>query len=111
MAAAEDRVIGKRPASVASGEPLRVVARALGVSVGQAGKITYLARLRLRRTLPRDVTEAFLAVKPAPAFVRRVQAGVFDEFVGEYRFPTRSRGPHVDDFAFIHQGEHITART
>ena len=77
------------------GEPLRVVARALGVSEARAGKLAYSARLRLRRSLPHAVTEAFLDVKPAPAFVRRVQAGVFDEFVGEYRFPTRPRHPVV----------------
>jgi RNA polymerase sigma-70 factor (ECF subfamily) len=77
------------------GESLRVVARALGVSEARAGKLAYSARLRLRRSLSHAVTEAFLDVKPAPAFVRRVQAGVFDEFVGEYRFPTRPGHPVI----------------
>jgi RNA polymerase sigma-70 factor (ECF subfamily) len=71
------------------GEPLRVIAQVLGVSAGNAGKCLYTARLRLRRRLPRDIAEAFLAVTPTPAFTRRVQAGVFDEFVGEYRFAKR----------------------
>jgi RNA polymerase sigma factor (sigma-70 family) len=71
------------------GEPLRGVARALEVSVGQAGKCVFTARLRLRRSLPRSIAEAYLLAAPTPAFVRRVQAGIFDEFVGEYRFATR----------------------
>jgi len=71
------------------GEPLREIARALGVSVGLAGKRIYTARLRLRRALPRSITVTFLATTPAPAFTRRIRAGVFDEFVGEYRFPNR----------------------
>jgi len=71
------------------GEPLRVVAQVLGLSVGNAGKRVYEARLRLRRRLPRSIAEAFLAVAPTPAFARRVQAGVFNEFVGEYRFASR----------------------
>lgn len=74
-----------------SGEPLCGVARALDVSVGQAGKFVFTARLRLRRSLPRSVAEAYLLAAPTPAFVRRVQAGVFDEFVGVYRFATRPR--------------------
>jgi RNA polymerase sigma-70 factor (ECF subfamily) len=71
------------------GQPLRSIARALGVSVGLAGKRVYTARLRLRRTLPRSVTVTFLATSPTPAFVRRIRAGELDEFVGEYRFPNR----------------------
>lgn len=71
------------------GEPLQVVARKLGVSPARAGKLTYSARLRLRRVLPVSVTEGFFVRRRAPAFVRRVQAGVFDEFVGEYRFVAR----------------------
>lgn len=71
------------------GESLGVVARSLGVSIGTAGKRVYTARLRLRRALPRSVSQAFLTGGPTPAFGRRVQAGIFDEFVGEYRFPKR----------------------
>jgi len=71
------------------GEPLRVVARTLGVTMGSAGKRVYDARLRLRRALPRSVTENFLMDTPTPAFARRVRAGMFDELAGEYRFDKR----------------------
>lgn len=71
------------------GESLRDVARALGVSVGSAGKRIYNARLRLRRNLPRSVTASFLMGAPTPSFARRVRAGIFDELVGEYRFDER----------------------
>lgn len=71
------------------GEPLRVVARELGLSVAQAGKRVYAARLRLRRRLPRPIAETFLVVAPTPAFTQRVRSGVFNEFVGEYRFSSR----------------------
>jgi RNA polymerase sigma factor (sigma-70 family) len=71
------------------GEPLKVVASVLGLSVGSAGKRIYTARLRLRRSLPRSIAERFLAVGPTPAFARRVQAGMFTEFEGEYRFTSR----------------------
>src|SRR5262245_21634076 len=74
------------------GEPLRAIALVLGVSVGFAGKLVYTARLRLRRALPRSITETFLATAPTPAFVRRVRAGALDEFVGEYWFASRPRG-------------------
>jgi len=70
-------------------ESLRAIARALGVSVGLAGKRIHTARLRLRRALPRSISEIFLATAPSPAFTRRVRDGAFDEFAGEYRFPNR----------------------
>lgn len=75
------------------GESLRVVARVLGITVASAGKRLYSARLRLRRTLPRSVAEGFLVSGPTPAFTRRVQAGVFNEFMGEYRFAQRPEYP------------------
>jgi RNA polymerase sigma factor (sigma-70 family) len=71
------------------GEPLRTIARALGITVEHAGKLVYSARLRLRRTLPRSITEQFLVVTPQRSLTRYVQAGVFNEFLGEYRFPNR----------------------
>jgi RNA polymerase sigma-70 factor (ECF subfamily) len=73
------------------GEPLRGIAQALGVSAGRAGKCVYTARLRLRRSLPRSVADAYLVRAPGPAFVRRVRAGAFDEFIGQYRFATKPR--------------------
>jgi hypothetical protein len=71
------------------GEPLRVVARELDVTVGSAGKTVFDARLQLRRRLPRGVAESFLARRPTTAFARRVQAGLLDDLVGEYRFDAR----------------------
>ena len=71
------------------GEPLRVVARELDVTVGSAGRTVFDARLQLRRRLPRGVAERFLARRPTTAFARRVQAGLFDDLVGEYRFDAR----------------------
>jgi len=71
------------------GEPLQVVARALGVTAARAGRLGFDARLRLRRDLPRSLTEAFLRRAPTPSFARRVRDGVFDELSGEYRFDER----------------------
>jgi RNA polymerase sigma factor (sigma-70 family) len=73
----------------ALGEPLTVVARQLGLSVGRAGRTLYDARLRLRHRLPRSIAEDYLVRRPTTAFTRRVRAGVFDDLVGEYRFPNR----------------------
>ena len=75
------------------GESLRAIAKALRITVGNAGKQVYGARLRLRRQLPLSITETFLRSKPTLAFTRRVAAGVFDEFVGKYRFPDRPDHP------------------
>jgi RNA polymerase sigma-70 factor (ECF subfamily) len=77
------------------GEPLRAIARIQGVSPDLAGKRIYTARLRLRRALPRSVTEIFLATAPNPAFACRVRAGMLDEYVGEYRFPSRPDRPVI----------------
>jgi RNA polymerase sigma-70 factor, ECF subfamily len=71
------------------GESLEVLARVQGISVGNAGKRIYSARLRLRQSLPRDVTRTLLDDAPMPAFAQRVAAGLLDELVGEYRFPER----------------------
>ena len=71
------------------GESLQAVARALGVTVGSAGKRVYDARLRLRQTLPRSVTESFVMNAPTPSFTRRVRAGMLDELIGDYRFDER----------------------
>jgi RNA polymerase sigma-70 factor (ECF subfamily) len=73
------------------GEPLRVIADVLGTSVGTAGKRVFAARLRLRRLLPRSVTSTFRAAEPTASFSRAVRCGLYDEFVGEYRFPSRPR--------------------
>ena len=71
------------------GEPLRGLARAMGISAASAGKRVHSARLRLRARLPRSIAAAFLSTAPTPGFTRLVQAGVFKELEGEYRFPSR----------------------
>ena len=71
------------------GDSLRAVARALGVTVGSAGKRVYDARLRLRRGLPRSITESFWMSAPTLSFARRAHAGLLDELAGEYRFDER----------------------
>ena len=71
------------------GEPLHVAARVLGITVGHAGKHVYEARLRLRRELPRSLTQPLLARAPVFSFARLVRAGVLDDLAGEYRFDQR----------------------
>ena len=71
------------------GEPLRAVARGVGVSEARAGKLVYDARLRLRRSLPRRLARDFLARRPTSSFTRRVRAGMLDDLAGDYRFPSR----------------------
>jgi RNA polymerase sigma-70 factor (ECF subfamily) len=78
-----------------AGESLQGVARTLGITVASAGKRIYSARLRLRQELPRSVARVFLGMGPSWSFARDVQAGVFDEFVGEYRFPKRPKRPVI----------------
>src|SRR5262245_16879338 len=71
------------------GEPLSAIAAALGIPLGTAGKRVYEGRLRLRRSLPRSVTESFLNRPASPSFAHDVEHGMLDEFVGEYRFDRR----------------------
>jgi len=61
----------------------------LGITVGHAGKQVYEARLRLRRELPRSLTQPLLARAPVFSFARLVRAGVLDDLAGEYRFDQR----------------------
>jgi RNA polymerase sigma-70 factor (ECF subfamily) len=86
------------------GETLRVIAGALGVTTAVAGKRLYTGRLHLRRALPRTVAREFLGAEPTPAFTRRVMDGVFDEFVGEYRFASRP-----DHRVFVRREGHVLA--
>jgi RNA polymerase sigma-70 factor (ECF subfamily) len=71
------------------GETLEEAGRLLGVTTAHAGKLVHRARLRLRRSLPREIARAFLATAPTRAFTRSVEAGLLDEMAGEYRFPER----------------------
>ena len=77
------------------GTTLHEAGRRLGVTSAQAGKLVYRARLRLRRSLPREMARAFLAAAPSRAFARQVEAGMLDELEGTYRFPERPDHPVV----------------
>jgi len=71
------------------GEPQRTIAELFGVAEATIGKRLYAARLRLRRLLPRAVAAEFLVTAPSRDFLRRVEAGMFDELTGTYRFESQ----------------------
>lgn len=71
------------------GEPIDRIAASLGVPRGTVGKRLHTARLRMRRALPPELRREIVRQVPAPELVRRVRAGIYDEYVGEYRFATR----------------------
>jgi len=71
------------------GEPQRRIAEILGMPEATIGKRLYSARLRLRRILPRSLARELLVTAPSRDFLRRVEAGMFDELVGTYRFETQ----------------------
>jgi hypothetical protein len=53
------------------------------------GKRLYSARLRIRRSLPPSVRRDIVPLSPSRPFVESVRLGLFDEYVGEYRFDRR----------------------
>ena len=65
------------------------IARLLRLKPGTVAKRLHSARLRIRRRLPPSVRSEFLRVEPSRTFVERVRFGIFDEYVGEYRFALR----------------------
>jgi RNA polymerase sigma-70 factor (ECF subfamily) len=71
------------------GEPQRKIAELFGVPEAAIGKRLYAARLRVRRLLPRTVAAEFLVTAPSRDFLRRVEAGMFDELTGTYRFESQ----------------------
>jgi RNA polymerase sigma-70 factor (ECF subfamily) len=75
------------------GESIQSIASSMRVPVGTVGKRLHAARIGLRRRLPRALASAFLATSPTAAFTRAVREGVFAEFEGEYRFPSRPKLP------------------
>ena len=62
------------------------IGRLLRLKPGTVGKRLHSARLRIRRLLPPSVRGDILRLTPSPAFVQQVRLGLFDEYVGEYRF-------------------------
>ena len=75
------------------GRTINEIASLLGTPRGTVGKRLHSARIFIRRRLPREIREEFLAVEPAPRFLQKVREGLFDEYVGKYRF--RERPDHV----------------
>lgn len=65
------------------------IARLLRLKPGTVGKRLHSARLRIRRRLPPSVREDFVRLTPSRPFVEKVRLGLFDEYVGEYRFEHR----------------------
>lgn len=65
------------------------IARLLRLKPGTVGKRLHSARLRIRRWLPPSVRSEFVRVAPSRNFVQKVRLGIFDEYVGEYRFAQR----------------------
>ena len=71
------------------GHSQREVARLLGIRAGTVAKRLHSARAHIRRVLPPSVRHDFVRVRPSRSFVDRVRLGLFDEYVGEYRFDRR----------------------
>jgi len=69
----------------------REIAALLEVPTTTVAKRLYSARTRLAESITKDVRMQFLAHRPSrnDAFERKVAAGIFDEYVGEYVFEAR----------------------
>ena len=65
------------------------IARLLRLKPGTVGKRLHSARLKIRRKLPSFVRREFVPLAPSRSFVQNVRRGIFDEYVGEYRFDRR----------------------
>jgi RNA polymerase sigma-70 factor, ECF subfamily len=71
------------------GYRLPEIGRLLRLKPGTVGKRLHAARLRIRRRLPPSVRGEFVRLSPSPRFADNVRRGLFDEYVGEYRFERR----------------------
>ncbi|HKR63746.1 MAG TPA: sigma-70 family RNA polymerase sigma factor [Thermoanaerobaculia bacterium] len=71
------------------GRTLDEIARILGIARGTVGKRLHVARIAMRRHLPRAVRDDIRRLQPASHFVKKIREGVFDEYVGEYHFDKR----------------------
>jgi len=65
------------------------IARLLGLKSGTVGKRLHAARLRIRRGLPPSVRKEFVRRAWSRTFIEQVRLGLFDEYVGQYRFEKR----------------------
>ena len=67
----------------------REIARLLRLKPGTVGKRLHSGRLKVRRQLPPSVRGEFVRLSPSRKFIESVRLGLFDEYVGEYRFDSR----------------------
>jgi len=65
------------------------IARVLRLKPGTVAKRLHSARLRIRRRLPPSVRSDFVRAVPSRTFAENVRLGIYDEYVGEYRFDRR----------------------
>ena len=71
------------------GRKMSEIATILGIPRGTVGKRLYSARIHIRRKLPRRIREECLALRRSSPFLQKVSEGLFDEYVGTYRFDKR----------------------
>ena len=67
----------------------REIARLLHLKPGTVGKRLHSGRLKVRRSLPPSVRGEFVRLSPSRKFIESVRLGLYDEYVGEYRFDLR----------------------
>jgi RNA polymerase sigma-70 factor (ECF subfamily) len=67
------------------GRKIDEIASILGIPRGTVGKRLHTARIAIRRLLPPAVRR----LRPSAEFRQKVMEGLFDEYVGEYRFAER----------------------
>ena len=65
------------------------IARVLRLKPGTVAKRLHSARSRIRRRLPPSVRSEFVRIAPSRTFADKVRLGIYDEYVGEYRFARR----------------------
>lgn len=65
------------------------IALQLGLKSGTVGKRLHSARSRIRRHLPPSVRSECVPLARTRTFIKKVQLGLYDEYVGEYRFEHR----------------------
>ena len=71
------------------GRTLKEIGALLHIPTSAAGKRLYTARLKLRRSLPPSMRNEFVRRRPRSEFAKRVRQGIFDQYVGTYRFERR----------------------
>jgi len=65
------------------------IARLLRLKPGTVGKRLYSARMRIRRGLSPRLRREVVRLRRTGTFIEDVRRGIYDEYVGEYRFAER----------------------